>query len=652
MKWLRDASISLKLNVLSSFTVAAALVVCGAALIAAQVYGLWQAKESQVGTLAEVVGSNCSAALEFDDPQTASRLLSSLQRQPTILEAVILNSAGRVFVAYRDEGRAGGLGGTMTVEREIRRNGESLGSIRITANFADVWQQVGWFIAFAAATLTVTLALTIAAGRTVQRQLREPILQLATAVRRVTREHDLSARVPASSKDELGLLCDGFNEMLGWLNDSRDALQAANQGLEQRVRERTADLQKALEQAEAANAAKTNFLANMSHEIRTPMTAILGYLEFLEEDTTSREQRLEYVQTVRRNSQHLLGIINDILDLSKIEAGRMELERIPCSLRQIAYEVASLMAVRAKEKGLELKFEVRGHVPEQIQTDPMRLKQIIMNLVGNAIKFTERGRVELIVGMTSPDEKGCRRARFTVRDTGIGMAPEVIHRIFHPFTQADESMTRRFGGTGLGLSISRRLAVLLGGEIAATSVAGIGSEFVLDIDPGPLNDVKWVSDDSDTTVRRELSAQSSEVLALPSGLRVLLVEDSNDNQLLITSMLRRGGIAVTLAENGLIGMQQAEKNWAAGEPFDVILMDMQMPEMDGYEATRRLREGGYTGKIVALTAHAMSSDRVRCLDAGCDDFATKPLDRRTLYAVIQRQVAEQSPSPVAGTPSA
>jgi CheY-like chemotaxis protein len=273
----------------------------------------------------------------------------------------------------------------------------------------------------------------------------------------------------------------------------------------------------------------------------------------------------------------------------------------------------------------------------------MRLRQILVNLVGNAIKFTERGFVELVAEMTPADNAGRRRARFTVRDSGIGISPELLDRIFRPFTQADETMTRRFGGTGLGLSISRKLAELLGGDIAAQSVLGIGSSFVVEIDPGPLVDVAWVSDDTNTMERAELKPPPPAAVELPPNLVLLVVEDSRDNQLLISRMLRRGGATVHLAENGRIGMEMALKWSAEGNPFHVILMDMQMPEMDGYEATRRLRETGYTGKIVALTAHAMSSDRQRCLDAGCDDFATKPLDRKTLYATIVRQLGGSTP---------
>ena len=646
MKWLRNSGISLKLNVLSSVIVAMALVACATALISAQIYFLWRATQEQTEALAEVVGSSCSAAIEFEDGETAARLLSSLEHKPTVLRAVLYNQRGEVLARYvrhesltPQEDIRSELW-TLNVNREIQRHGELLGRIHITVGSDDLWRQLAAFAAVAALTLGVTLTLTISAGQSVQRQLREPILELARAVKRVTQDHDLSIRVHPSSTDELGLLCDGFNSMLARLEDNREALEAANAELESRVHERTSALQAALAQAEAASAAKTNFLANMSHEIRTPMTAILGYLDFLDEEGVSREQRREYLDTVRRNGKHLLGIINDILDLSKIEAGCMQLERIPCSLRQIAHEVASLMGARATEKGLTLKFEVRGHVPEQIQTDPMRLKQVIVNLISNAIKFTEQGFVELIVEMTDTDSNGARKARFSIRDSGIGMSPEVLKQIFRPFTQADESMTRRFGGTGLGLSISRRLAELLGGNVVAKSAVGVGSEFILEIDPGSLVDVNWVVDDNDSTTRPELIAPPVDVLKLPVGLTILLAEDSLDNQMLISTLLRRRGASVEIAENGQLAVQLAQQRNAAGKPFDVILMDMQMPVMDGYEATRRLRTEGYLGRIVALTAHAMSGDRARCLAAGCDDFATKPIDKKTLFETICRHVQE------------
>jgi signal transduction histidine kinase/CheY-like chemotaxis protein len=513
-----------------------------------------------------------------------------------------------------------------------------LGAIRIVSSFRDVWVQVGQFAACAIGAVLLTLALTVGAGRSVQNQLGRPILALADAFRRVTKENDLSTRVDWRSADELGELCRGFNNMLGQLQRSREELQQANRELEQRVLERTAELQAALEQAEAASAAKTNFLANMSHEIRTPMTAILGYLEFLEDDRLPAGERREYLSVVRRNGQHLLALINDILDLSKIEAGRMEIERTNCSLLQLVHEVASLMRVRAKQKDLDLSLIVRGRVPERIHTDPTRLKQILVNLVSNAVKFTDRGSVALVVEAAPPDEDGRTLIRFAIQDTGIGMTPEVQSRIFRPFTQADESMARKFGGTGLGLSISQRLAQLLGGGIRACSSAGQGSEFVVEIDAGPLAGVAWVDDSQNASATADLRVALGQAMRLPPGVKILIAEDGPDNQRLISAVLQRAGAEVLLADNGREALHMAREHKAAATPFDVILMDMQMPELDGYEATRRLRAESYTGKIIALTAHAMSGDRARCLSAGCDDYATKPIDRVELIRTILRQL--------------
>jgi PAS domain S-box-containing protein len=408
------------------------------------------------------------------------------------------------------------------------------------------------------------------------------------------------------------------------VRDSAAALESAN-----------AALKEASAAAEAANRAKSEFLANMSHEIRTPMTAILGYTQALAEDTElahSPERRAQIIETIRRNGEHLLEVINDILDISKIEAGKMTVERIPCSACKILADVASLMGARAEAKGLALQIEPVGPLPQTIHSDPTRLRQILLNLVSNAIKFTTTGRVRVVMRLTE-STPAC--LQFDVFDTGIGMTQEQAAQLFRPFNQADSSTTRKYGGTGLGLSISKRLANMLGGDlILVDSQPGAGSHFRAVIPTGPLDGVPMVQDpaaEMQTSVVKPAGGPSH---VPPLQGRILLAEDGEDNQRLISYLLKRAGAEVTVVDNGFKAVHLALEARDQGRPYDAILMDMQMPELDGYEATALLRNCHYTGPVIALTAHAMEGDRVKCLTVGCNDYASKPIDAPKLIAML------------------
>jgi signal transduction histidine kinase len=408
-----------------------------------------------------------------------------------------------------------------------------------------------------------------------------------------------------------------------------EKLEAANQALEE-----------VSQTAQAATKSKSEFLANMSHEIRTPMTAILGYTDILLGNLQGDENR-EAAEIIKRNGEYLLDIINDILDLSKIEAGRMHVERIAYPPVQLVEDVLALMRVRAESKGLPLRAEFQGPIPQTIETDPTRLRQILTNLVGNAIKFTEVGEVRLRVHLDATADGGPRLV-FDVLDTGIGMTPEQMQNLFQPFTQADSSTTRRYGGTGLGLTISRRLAKMLGGDITATSTPRRGSGFRVSVATGSLASVPLVRPGQPAGKQGVLGERCRANIELKC--RVLLAEDGPDNQRLIAFVLRKAGADVTIVDNGRKAMEYALATYPGWgrrqgdpeEPFDVVLMDMQMPVMDGYEAARRLRDAGYDRPVVALTAHAMEHDRAKCLDAGCDDYIAKPIDRHKLIEMVDR----------------
>jgi signal transduction histidine kinase/CheY-like chemotaxis protein/predicted hydrocarbon binding protein len=388
-------------------------------------------------------------------------------------------------------------------------------------------------------------------------------------------------------------------------------------------------LAKAKEAAEAANRAKSAFLANMSHEIRTPMTAILGFSDILLGDTT-RKEAVEAVHIIKRNGEYLLAIINDILDLSKIETGKFEITPSLCSPGQIVSDVLSTMKIAADDQGLSLSLDYEGHVPENIRTDPFSLRQILVNLIGNAIKFTEIGGVRVVLRSIAGDDNQSK-LNFDIIDTGIGMSEQQTDMLFQPFSQVDMSTRRRFGGTGLGLAISRRLALMLGGDITVKSAPGKGSRFSVTIDAGPLDGIKLIDRPSQAA---EPSSQAL-IEELNLNCRILLAEDGPDNQRLIAFILRKAGAQVTLVENGQQALRCALEAQQENCPFDVVLMDMQMPVMDGYQAARNLRKAGYTNPIVALTAQAMLGDYKRCIDAGCDGYLTKPINRAELLKSLK-----------------
>jgi len=416
------------------------------------------------------------------------------------------------------------------------------------------------------------------------------------------------------------------------------ALQAQaglrHEELEQLVAARTADLLAATERAEAAARAKAEFLANMSHEIRTPLTAMLGYSDLLLDPQLQPEEVASHVRTIRRNGMHLLAILNDILDLSRIEAGCMTIESVECSPLEILGEVVDLLRLRAQEKKLSLSIEAEGALPVRISSDPTRLRQVLVNLVGNALKFTSEGgvtlgaRLELEPGATSG------RLAFSVRDTGIGMNQEQLDRLFQPFVQADASTTRRFGGTGLGLVISRRLARMLGGDVTVSSSEGQGSTFTLSVPTGPLTGVGRVTAAAGPPARVRRADESDVIEGPRLAGRVLLAEDTRDSALVVATILRRAGAEVDVVHDGLSAVQRALAALEAERPYGLILMDMHMPELDGFAATRRLREQGYSLPIVALTANSMPEDCADCLAAGCDSYATKPVRRADLLSLV------------------
>ncbi len=386
-----------------------------------------------------------------------------------------------------------------------------------------------------------------------------------------------------------------------------------------------AELERSMEAAEAANVAKSVFLANMSHEIRTPMNAIIGFADIMRRGFAESEaERQEYLSIIHSSGQHLLNLINEVLDHSKVESGQMVLENIICHPHQIAYDVLSIFRVRASERGIELKLQAATPIPDRITSDPIRLRQILTNLVGNAIKFTRQGQVGISIRFLADEGK----MAFDVSDSGVGIAAQNLERIFDPFSQADSSTTRQFGGTGLGLPISRRLARLMGGDLTATSELRVGSVFTAVIDAGATDEATMLTDQNVKDSLRFVSSSEMHEIQLPPG-RVLVVDDGHSNRRLVSLVLRRAGVEVETANNGVSGVEKA-----LAQSFDAIFMDLQMPLMDGLTAMRKLKAAGCKVPIIALTAHAMKEEEARCRRAGFDDFVAKPINIDEIIAKL------------------
>jgi signal transduction histidine kinase len=390
------------------------------------------------------------------------------------------------------------------------------------------------------------------------------------------------------------------------------------------------ELQAAKAAAQAASAAKSEFLAHMSQEIRNPLTAIVNYAELLLEPEAPAEERHAAIDTIRRNGLHLLEVVNDILDVSKVESRHFEIELAECSPTQIVSEVLEMFQVRAAAKGLELTVHWKPGVPATIVSDPFRLKQILVNLISNAVKFTERGQVRVEVSTIASGSGNKPALQVVVSDTGIGISEEKCRRLFVGYRQSEAWIARQFGGTGLGLAISRELALKLGGDIRVESALGDGSTFTVSVAavaPQAANSA------ADSATKSTCPLNTPQI----SG-RLLLADDAPDNRRLISALLTKSGASVDIVANGQQAIDLALNAVKQQQPYDVVLMDMVMPEKDGFTATRQLREAGYTGGIVALTANEGSGARQECLAAGCDDYATKPVDRDTLISVISRWV--------------
>lgn len=594
-------------------------------------------KFNSLASISQIIAKNAASPLMFKDSEEANDILMDLNAEPDIQNATIFDVSNKHFADYSKDKNFDFESvlankksqiitkNSMFYKIPVYENKEFLGTVCIKASFNSLNEQLMQKIKITLLIILASILISFIFASVFQNYISTPILKLVNLMEKVGKTKNFSLRSEIKTKDEIGKLSNEFNELLSQVEKHDDSLTELNFQLEEKVQERTQELEKKNKNlaeakliAEKSKQVKEQFLASMSHEIRTPLNAILGFQELLKTTELSDEQK-EYINSIDFAGRNLLVIINDVLDISKIEAGKFIFEEVELNMNEVLKSVVELVDFRAKEKNLSLSYSINSDLSAVLYGDSARLTQILLNLIGNAIKFTEKGGIS--VQLDKIDENDLYvKILFQVIDTGIGLSGENLNSVFESFTQASSETNRKYGGTGLGLTIVKQLVELQGGEISVESELGKGSTFSFRL--------SFKKGNSNTNYRKnELNTSGFDFILRQKS--ILLVEDMLLNQNLIKKIMNKWEVNLEIANNGIEALEKLKSS-----KYDLILMDIQMPEMDGYETTQHIRnsenEGVKNIPIVALTAHASSSEAEKCLNLGMNAYLAKPFKTELL----------------------